>query len=67
MELETSKAKNTAHCQEMQQPAGRALGGTETFLATGTLCVSPAAQHLHPSAGSPRGAVADVSAHGGRR
>lgn len=62
MELETSKAKNTAPCQEMRQPAARALGGTETFPGTGMLCVSPAAQHPCPSPGSVSGTVAGISA-----
>lgn len=67
MELETSEAKNTAPCQEMRQPAGRVLGGTKTFPGTGTLRVSPTARHRCPSPGSPRHAVAGVSAHSGRR
>jgi len=66
VELETSEAKNTAPCQEMRQPAGRALGGTETFLGTGMLCVSPRVRHpcLFPS--SPHRAMPDTSARSGR-
>lgn len=64
MELETSEAKNTAPCQEMRQPAGRALGGTETFPGTGTLRVSPAARHPCPSPGSLREATVSLPAAG---
>ena len=67
MELETSKAKNTAPCQEMRQPAGRVLGGTETFPGTGMLHVSPAAQHPCPFLDSPHRAVAGTSARSRRR
>lgn len=45
MELETSKAKNTAPCQEMRQPAERVLCGTETSPGTGMFHVSTTAQH----------------------
>lgn len=64
MELETSKAKNTAPCQEMRQPAGRALGGTETFPGTATLQVNRAAWHpcLFPASSS--WTVAGISAAG---
>lgn len=40
MELETSKAKNTAPCQEMRQPAERVLCGTETSPGTGMFHMS---------------------------
>lgn len=45
MELETSKAKNTAPCQEMRQPGGRVLRGTEASPGTGMFHPCTTAQH----------------------
>lgn len=60
MELETSKAKNTAPCQEMRQPAERVLHGTETSPGTGTFHMSTTAQHPCLFPGSLSRTVADL-------
>lgn len=60
MELETSKAKNTAPCQEMRQPAERVLRGTETSPGTGTFHMSTTAQHPCLFPGSLSRTMADL-------